>query len=273
MLAEDIGSGDITTALFASDAEVVGEFRARSEGVVCGLQFVIRLFHLFDKDVSVRQVMQEGNDFEKDDVLLRASGRASSLLTVERTALNLLSRLCGIAARTARMAKLCSNAVLLDTRKTTPLLRSFEKYAVAVGGGVNHRNGLYDAVLVKDNHLSLLAGEEGDFVQLVAKARNKFGPEMVIEIEVDNLEQFKRVLKAKPDIILLDNMSCDMLREAVKIRNEQFGAKGVLLEASGGISIETVAGVDATGIDRISAGCLTYDPVIVDIGLDFVSND
>ncbi|MDZ7815720.1 MAG: carboxylating nicotinate-nucleotide diphosphorylase [Planctomycetota bacterium] len=273
MLEEDIGDGDVTSALFDSSASLQAVFRARCEGVMAGGVFITKLFSLHDETVQTRTLVSEGDSFGPGDNLIHVNGPARSVLEVERTALNLLCRLCGIATKTKRMVKIVAgHCDVLDTRKTTPLLRPFEKYAVKLGGGVNHRMGLYDQVLVKDNHLSLFAGGREDFERIVREARKKFSKRMVVEIEVDDLDQFKRALDAEPDILLLDNMSPQLMSKCVSFRDERVsaGGKRVLLEASGGINEKTIDEVAASGVDRISMGALTYAPVIVDIGLDAV---
>ena len=271
MLDEDIGSGDVTSALFDTDAVLEAVFRARTPAVMCGGPFVLWLFRLHDENVELSPMVADGESFVAGEGILKVRGPARSVLEVERTALNLLTRLCGIAARTRKMVEIVDGRCdVLDTRKTTPLLRCFEKYAVSVGGGINHRMGLYDQVLVKDNHLSLFADGQEDFDRLVHDGHTRFDRPMLVEIEVDDLHQFRRALSAEPDILLLDNMSPELMRECVSLRDEHVnsGGKRVLLEASGGIKEETIDSVAATGIDRISMGALTYDPVLVDIGLD-----
>ncbi len=272
MLREDIGDGDVTTALFPPSARFAVACRARSAGVMCGGSVVARLFELHDPSVETTQLVAEGERFEPGASLLRFSGAASSILTVERTALNLLARLCGIATRTALLADIVAGrAVLLDTRKTTPLLRSLEKYAVRTGGGQNHRMGLYDQVLVKDNHLALLGSEATDMASLVAEARRRYGPGMVVEVEVDTEQQFDALLAAAPDIILLDNMPPALMARCAAKRDEFHRQTGrrVLLEASGGVTAASIGAIADSGVDRISVGSLTYNPVMVDIGLDF----
>jgi nicotinate-nucleotide pyrophosphorylase (carboxylating) len=273
MLDEDIGEGDVTTALFPDSGDYKASFAARCEGIMCGGLFVKRLFALHDPSVIVNQVKDEGAQFKTGQVLIQVTGNAASLLGVERTALNLLSRLCGVATKTALFAKLIGGkAVLLDTRKTTPMLRVFEKYAVRVGGGVNHRAGLFDQVLVKDNHVTLLTSGKASFADIVASARRKYGPIMIVELEVDTMEQFLLALESRPDIILLDNMDPLAMAQCVVLRNAFEATSGirVLLEASGGINEGNIGKVAKSGVDRISVGSLTYAPYPMDIGLDFV---
>jgi nicotinate-nucleotide pyrophosphorylase (carboxylating) len=200
-----------------------------------------------------------------------------SLLALERTALNFLQRLSGIATLTDRFvaAVAGTRAVILDTRKTTPGWRVLEKYAVRCGGGQNHRVGLYDAVLIKDNHLAWLAQDADPIAAALKRARDNTPPQTLIEIEVDSLERLDRALAVdrdcSPDIILLDNFSQDALAEAVRLRDHR--SPGVLLEASGGVTLDRVQAIAATGVDRISVGALTHSAQALDIGLDFESND
>jgi nicotinate-nucleotide pyrophosphorylase (carboxylating) len=192
-----------------------------------------------------------------------------AILVGERTALNFLQRLSGVATQTARHAALLAGlkCQLLDTRKTTPGWRLLEKYAVRQGGGHNHRMGLCDGVLIKDNHLAALGS--GGITEAVRLARQMHGTSVPLEIEVDTLDQFDEALAARPDIVLLDNMSADRLREAVRRRDAV--APGVLLEASGGVNLDTLRGLAETGVDRISVGALTHSAVALDIGLDYLS--
>jgi nicotinate-nucleotide pyrophosphorylase (carboxylating) len=272
MLAEDVGSGDVTTALFPPGKQAEAYYASRAEAVMCGAPFVAILFEVSGGNVTVEPLIEEGQSFQAGTRLIHVTGCAATMLTVERTSLNLLSRLCGIAARTRKFVSLAGGrSEIFDTRKTTPLLRQFEKYAVATGGGKNHRMGLYDQVLVKDNHLTLLSGQgEEDFGALVARARDQ-AKGLAVEVEVDNVEQFKALLKAEPDIILLDNMGLEDMGICCRLRDEHAknGGARVILEASGGITEATVRTISLTGVDRISAGSLTYSPKVVDIGLDF----
>jgi nicotinate-nucleotide pyrophosphorylase (carboxylating) len=192
-----------------------------------------------------------------------------SILVAERTALNFLQRLSGIATLTARYAEriVGTPAVLLDTRKTTPGWRLLEKYAVRCGGGTNHRLGLYDGVLIKDNHLAALRHGTQGVAEAVAAARSQYGQRVPIEVEVDTLEQLDVALTAGPDIILLDNMGPERLRQAIARRDAL--APSIRLEASGGVNLDTIAAIAATGIDRISVGALTHSAIALDIGLDY----
>jgi nicotinate-nucleotide pyrophosphorylase (carboxylating) len=202
--------------------------------------------------------------------LARLAGSMRSLLALERTALNFLQRLSGIASLTARFVAETAGtrAEILDTRKTAPGWRVLEKYAVRCGGGRNHRFGLFDAVLIKDNHLAWLAAEADPIGRAIASARAQAPPGTIVEIEVDSLDQFDRALACAPDIILVDNLGPDVLAEAVRRRDQH--APHVLLEASGGITLPKVAPLARSGVDRISVGSLTHSAPALDIGLDFV---
>jgi nicotinate-nucleotide pyrophosphorylase (carboxylating) len=222
----------------------------------------------------------DSQEFVADQQLAILAGDSRSLLTCERTLLNFLGRLCGIATWThqfcARIAG--TRARLYDTRKTTPGWRRLEKYAVRCGGGYTHRMGLYDAILIKDNHLACRASANGKLLnagEAVEQARAflhsgavKFSEPPIIEIEIDRIQQLDDALDARPDIVLLDNMTVDQLREAVLVRN--IHAPGVELEASGGVSLDTIEGIAKTGVDRISVGSLTHSAVNLDLGLDWI---
>jgi nicotinate-nucleotide pyrophosphorylase (carboxylating) len=214
---------------------------------------------------------KDGDRLAAGDRLAVISGPMRSLLAVERTALNFLQRLSGIATLTRRFVDAIAglNCRLLDTRKTTPGWRLLEKYAVRMGGGVNHRMGLHDCVLIKDNHLAALGPKVTAVAEAVRLARDQYGTSLPLEIEVDTLEQLDVALAARPDMVLLDNMSLHHLREAVRRRDAV--APGVLLEASGGVALTTVRDIAATGVDRISVGALTHSAVALDIGLDYLA--
>jgi len=252
------------------DARGSARFVARASGVLAGvpvLQMIIRRFGLSE---SAGIFLQDGATLEPGSVIGRVEGSMRKLLGMERTALNFLQRLSGVATLTARfVAEVAgTKAVILDTRKTTPGWRALEKYAVRCGGGVNHRIGLYDAVLIKDNHLAYLAST-GDPIGRAVGAARAGAPEgtKFIEVEVDTLDQLDRALEVKPDIVLVDNLGADKLAEAVRRRDAK--APGVLLEASGGVTLETVRALALSGVDRISVGALTHSAPALDIGLDF----
>jgi nicotinate-nucleotide pyrophosphorylase (carboxylating) len=240
--------------------------RAREPLVVAGLEFAKAAFLQLSSAVKVEFLVHDGTHVACGDNLLRISGSARAILSAERVALNFVQRLSGIATLTAQYVAAVkgTRAQILDTRKTTPGWRRFEKYAVACGGGRNHRIGLFDMVLIKDNHLAALRNEKPNAVAAaVRQARKKF-PKLKIEVEADTLEQAAQAAEADADIILLDNMSVEQMRQAVKI------AKGhAKTEASGGVSLATVRSIAGSGVDFISVGALTHSARAVDIGLDF----
>lgn len=262
-LAEDLGrAGDITTqATIPATARASAVIAAREAGVVAGLDIAACAFRLVDPAVVFTAATQDGAGVAKGGVLAHVEGPARALLSAERVALNFLGRLCGIASLTARYTERIAHtkARVCDTRKTTPLLRAFEKYAVRCGGGANHRFGLDDAVLIKDNHIAVAGG-----VPAALRAAKAFAGHMVkIEIEVDTLDQLRSVLAEGADIVLLDNMPPPMLREAVAM----IGGR-MTVEASGGVTLETIAAIAETGVDLISVGALTHSARTLDLGLD-----
>ena len=263
-LLEDLGrAGDITTlATISATATSHAKFVAREAGVICGLDFAAEAFRQMDDKAIFKAVMQDGDKVERGGLIANVSGPSRALLGAERVALNYMGRLSGIASLTAqynvRIAH--TKARIADTRKTTPGLRAFEKYAVRCGGGMNHRFGLDDAVLIKDNHIVAAGG----IVSALHAAKKSIGHMVKIEIEVDSLDQLKTVIREGADVVLLDNMSLDQLHEAVKL----VGGK-LLCEASGGVNLETVKAIAETGVDLISVGALTHSAKVLDIGLDF----
>jgi nicotinate-nucleotide pyrophosphorylase (carboxylating) len=266
-LAEDIGSGDATTLAIVPKSQTFKTvMRAREPLVVAGLEFAKAAFLKLSSAVKVEFLVHDGTHVAKGENLLRISGSARAILSAERVALNYVQRLSGIATLTAQFVAAIkgTRAQILDTRKTTPGWRRFEKYAVHCGGGRNHRIGLFDLVLIKDNHLAALQNEKPSAVAAaVQRARKKY-PKLKIEIEADNLEQVNQAADAGADIILLDNMTNEQLRAAVKI------AKGrAKTEASGGVHLDTVRAIAGSGVDFISVGALTHSARAVDIGLDF----
>ena len=269
-LAEDLGSGDATTlATVPAGAQSVALMNAREPLTVAGLAFAEEAFLQMAGGVGrirlIRRI-EEGDRAKAGDVLLKISGPSRAILSAERVALNFVQRLSGVATATAQFADLVrgTNAKILDTRKTTPGWRRFEKYAVACGGGKNHRIGLFDMVLIKDNHLVALRNEMPNAIAAaVARARKKF-PKLKVEVEADTLAQVAQAAEAGADIILLDNMPPAVLRQAVKIVRSR--AK---TEASGGVNLKTVRAIAATGVDFISVGGITHSARAVDIGLDF----
>jgi nicotinate-nucleotide pyrophosphorylase (carboxylating) len=268
-LDEDLGAiGDLTSeVLIPAERIGVAVIVARQPGVLAGLQGAELTFALVDPTLTFEAVCPDGSLLQKGDRLAVVSGRARALFGGERTAVNFVQRLSGIATLTRRYVDALEGLPcwILDTRKTTPAWRVLEKYAVRLGGGHNHRLGLYDEILIKDNHLAALTGHEDPVAEAVRLARQKHSTAVPLEIEVDTLAQLEN---AKPDMVLLDNMSLDDLRQAVRRRKEI--APSVLLEASGGVTLETVRSIAETGVDRISVGALTHSAPALDIGLDYL---
>lgn len=267
-LNEDLGvAGDLTSGLVSTTLPGQADLAAREPGVLAGSQAVNLVCEAVDPGLKITWRMHDGEPFAQRDVLGSIAGPAPSLLIAERTALNFLQYLSGVATRTSQFVQAIAGlpAKILDTRKTLPAYRLLAKYAVRMGGGQNHRMGLFDMVLIKDNHLAAL-GEKRSLAEWVAIARSK-QPGVPIEVEVDRLEQFDAVLSAEPDMILLDNMAPALMSEAVARRNAK--APRVLLEASGGVTLETVRAIAETGVDRISVGGLTHSVRALDIGLDY----
>ena len=262
-LKEDIGIiGDVTSNLILDDSNR-SEFdiKSRQEGIISGLYLVETVFRLVDKKIAFKKFKEEGDEVEIGDILARIQGNSISILTAERTALNFLSHMSGIASATSLMAKKIknTNTKIMCTRKTTPNLRVFEKFAVLSGGGKNHRFGLFDGILIKDNHIAL----SGSIKEAIKKAKNSSDKSLKIEVEVDNIDQFQEALENNPDIILLDNFSTSELKKAVEINSDK-----VLLEASGSVNIENVLDIAMTGVDFISSGWLTHSSPSLDFGLD-----
>ncbi len=262
-LAEDIGGGDATTlALVPEDAVATAVMIAREPLVMAGADLALAVFQQLDERVEFGVEIFDGQHAGLGQALLRVQGPARALLTAERTALNFIQRLAGVATLTARFVEQVTGtgAQILDTRKTTPGWRALEKYAVACGGGTNHRLGLHDWVMIKDNHLAAL---EGDIAKAVALAREA-SPGLKVEVEADTVEQAQAAAEAGADIILLDNMSCDELRDAIG----QIDGRA-RTEASGDVTLETVHEIAGTGVDFVSVGALTHSAPSVDIALDF----
>jgi nicotinate-nucleotide pyrophosphorylase (carboxylating) len=263
-LAEDLGlAGDITTdAIVPPEPVAAAVFATRSGGVIAGLQVAAETFRQLDPKTSFEILIADGQRSPAGAVVARVSGNARALLTGERVALNFLGRMSGIATLTRHYVDAIAGcqAHIIDTRKTTPGLRAFEKYAVRAGGGMSHRAGLFDAVLIKDNHI-VLAGGIGP---AIAAARARAGHMVKIEVEVDTLAQLAEVLAHRVEAVLLDNMSPAQLKEAVRMV-----AGRAITEASGGITLDTVRGVAESGVDLISVGALTHSAPVLDLGLDF----
>lgn len=261
MLDEDVGTGDITSlAVIPKKAKLEAALVAREGLVVAGLPVAIAVFRRLDPDVDIEVRIRDGQVAREKDVIATVSGYARELLEAERSALNVLQHLSGIATMTRRYAVAIEDtgAKLLDTRKTIPGLRVFAKYAAHLGGAVNHRMGLFDAILIKDNHIAI-AGSVAEAVK-AARKKHKF-----VEVECDTLEQVDAALAAGANRILLDNMSNDMMRQAVA------RAGDVELEASGGVRLETIREIAKTGVNYISVGRITMSSPAVDIGMDYVS--
>ena len=266
-LAEDVGSGDATTlAVVPEDAMARAVIRAREPLVLAGTVFPETVFSELSSSLKIERLMKDGQQVNAGDTVLRVSGPTRIILNGERVALNFIQRLSGVATLTAQFVDAIkgTNAQILDTRKTTPGWRHFEKYAVTCGGGKNHRMGLFDMILIKDNHLAALQNEKPNAIAAaVARARKKF-PRLKIEVEADTLEQAEQAADAGADIILLDNMNPVQLRLALqRIRGR------ARTEASGGINPGNVHAIAGSGVDYISIGALTHSARAVDIGLDF----
>ncbi len=276
-LEEDVGTGDVTTqSVLRPEACIQAQVVAREAGVIAGLPVAAEVFGQLSPEASFTPRKQDGDRVARDEWIAEVGGPAAAILSAERVALNFLQRLSGIATLTSR----CVDAVkdnpvrIMDTRKTTPGLRHLEKYAVRMGGGTNHRMGLYDQVLIKDNHLCLLLSEAGDLpaaVRLaVARAREAFGDRMAVEVEAETLPMVQAALDSGADIIMLDNMSLeDMGRAASMVRNhrEERGSDRPVTEASGGLTPEKLALVAATGVDAVSLGALTHSAPALDMAL------
>ena len=248
-LEEDIGGGDITAALVGEAESATATVITREAGILCGTQFVDAVFHAVDPTLSVRWSRRDGDAIAENEVLFSVSGRARSILTGERAALNFLQMLSGTATSTASLARLIegTSSTLLDTRKTIPGFRVAQKYAVTCGGGANHRVGLYDAFLIKENHIAACGG----IVQAVETARS-MAPGKPVEVEVESLEELAQALSAGADRVMLDNFALDDMRQAVAMNAGQSQ-----LEASGNVTEATLADIAATGVDFISVGALT----------------
>jgi len=271
-LKEDIGSGDVTSSYFVPEDQVSEAYiYAKADGVVAGLEVALEVFRRVDPLMSVELVKADGEAISYGDHVIEISGPARSILTAERTALNFLQRLSGIATQTAEYASKVegTKARVLDTRKTTPGWRSLEKAAVVSGGGMNHRMGLYDRAMVKDNHL--VAQNQLEAIQAGIIQLKSDHPGVEVELEADTLEQVAGFLTLDGvDYILLDNMSNDQMQRAVVMRDET-GESSPLLEASGGVNLSTMAGIAQTGVDFISVGALTHSAVALDLSLEFKS--
>ncbi len=266
-LAEDVGPGDATTLALVDPAVMAtGEILAREACRVSGAGVGKMVLERVDPALRVEIVVPDGQDVAKGGAILTIRGRAASILVAERTALNFMQRMCGIATLTGRFVDAVGTygTMILDTRKTTPGLRVFEKYAVRCGGGANHRFGLYDRVLIKDNHRRLWQGGDPDRLDLAVEAARRAFPALAVEVEVESVAECVSALRGRPEWVMLDNMSCEMMRACVAL------CKGISkTEASGGITLDRAREVAATGVDAISLGCLTHSAPSVDLSLEW----
>lgn len=261
-LNEDVGSGDITTEnIIPQQAKTVGLIQAKQRGIIAGINVAGLVFTTLAPDIEFTPMVTDGDEVEEHTILAKIEGDAHVILTGERLALNLLQHMSGIATLTASYARLAegTKAHVVDTRKTLPGLRMLEKYAIRVGGGRNHRMGLYDAVMIKDNHIKVAGGIK----QAVQMTRNEISHTVKIEVETETLEQVKEAVEAGADIIMLDNMSVEMMEEAVRCIDGR-----AIVEASGGVTKERLPAIAKTGVDVISIGALTNSAPILDISLD-----
>lgn len=261
-LSEDIGSGDVTTnTIIPKEATTEAIIYAKEDGVVAGLPVVELVFSLVDPLIKCERMVEEGTDVTQGQELIRLKGPARGILTGERVALNFLQRLSGIATKTRKIVEGLTyyKTKIVDTRKTTPGLRVLEKYAVVMGGGRNHRFGLYDAILIKDNHIKVAGGIQ----KAISLARSQASHTMKIEVEVESLEGVQEALDARADIIMLDNMDLEMMGQALDLIQGK-----AIVEASGGITEERVLEMAKLGVDLISMGSLTHSVKALDISLD-----
>lgn len=264
-LDEDAPWGDITGEVFIpATASARADLRAREDGVLAGIEVFARAFTLVDPSVTVELAAADGDAFTAGQVLATVTGPARAVLQAERIALNFCQRMSGIATQTrAYVDAAAGRARIVDTRKTTPGLRAFEKHAVVCGGGHNHRFGLSDSVMAKDNHLAVLTGEGLSVAEAIRSARARLPHTTMIEVEVDRLDQVPAVLEGGADIIMLDNFTPTQLREGVELVNGR-----AVVEASGNVTLETIPEIAATGVDVISSGALTHSVRAIDLGLD-----
>ncbi len=268
-LEEDYSWGDVTSeTLISPETSSDLEFILKQEGVIAGLFVAERVFKMVDSAIIWQNLVSDGDKLESGSVIAKVSGKSVNLLIAERVALNYLQRMSGIASLTRQFVdeieKVSSRTVLLDTRKTTPGLRLFEKYAVKMGGGQNHRYNLSDSVLIKDNHLAILKSQGISIQQAIETVKKRVPHTVKIEVEADSLEQVEEILLAGVDTILLDNMTVENLTKAVKMIGNM--AK---TEASGGVCLENIGSIASTGVDFISVGALTHSAIALDISLDF----
>jgi len=268
LIAEDAAERDITTeSVVDENIECNAVIESKEQGVVCGIDFAEMVFINIDPSINITKIVQDGTTISKGDILLELQGKASVILAGERIALNLIQHLSGISTLTAQFVNSVKStkAVITDTRKTVPGIRRFQKYAVTMGGGKNHRMNLADGILIKDNHIKFNEINGLSISDVVKKSRDNSEASADIEVEVDNLDQFRTVLMQEPDIILLDNMDIETMKMAVKINNNK-----ALLEASGGVTLGTVKAIAETGVDLISVGALTHSSPALDMSLNIL---
>tara|TARA_Y100000590_G_scaffold468608_1_gene652062 strand:- start:13542 stop:14396 length:855 start_codon:yes stop_codon:yes gene_type:complete len=265
LIAEDSADHDITSiSVFDNNIKCNAVIESRDYGVLCGVDFAEMVFRQIDSTIVISKVIEDGTEIFEGDVVLDLKGNVNTILAGERIALNLLQHLSGISTLTAQFVESVksTDAVIMDTRKTIPGLRKIQKYAVKMGGGHNHRMNLADGVLIKDNHIKFSEINGLSISDVVNKARSKVGKSVKIEIEVDDLDQFRKVIDVRPDIILLDNMDVETMEMAVKINEGR-----AILEASGGVKINNVKSIAETGVDLISVGALTHSVNALDMSL------
>jgi len=262
-LAEDVGTGDITAQLLPADAIATAQVITREKGILCGTAWFEEVFKQLDPNLQIEWFAKDGDIIQPKQILVKLSGLTRALLTGERSALNFIQLLSGVSSKVAQYVEIVKNTevVLLDTRKTIPMLRRAQKYAVKCGGGQNHRLGLYDAFLIKENHIAAA----GSITAAVQQARI-IAPDKPVEVEVEDIEQLKEALSVNAEIVLLDNFNLYSMREAVRI-NE----KRAKLEASGGVTVDKLLTIAETGVDYISIGGLTKDVKALDLSMRLVS--
>ena len=260
-LREDINYVDAATDYLLDDDDVsTAHFVAKASGILCGIDIAVRVFEMLDKDIQVQINIKDGGKVEKGDVIAVVTGKTKAILKAERTSLNILQHMSGIATETAKYAECCkgTRAHVTETRKTLPGLRAIEKYAVTVGGGKNHRYNLSDGAMLKDNHIDAY----GSITKAVEALRSKMGHMIKIEVEVRNEEELREALSCNADVIMLDNMTCEQMKKCVEIADGK-----AVLEASGNVTLDNMAEVAATGVDIVSVGALTHSVKAFDISL------
>ena len=260
-LREDINYVDAATDYLLDDDDVsTARFVAKASGILCGIDIAVRVFEMLDKDIQVQINIKDGGKVEKGDVIAVVTGKTKAILKAERTSLNILQHMSGIATETAKYAECCkgTRAHVTETRKTLPGLRAIEKYAVTVGGGKNHRYNLSDGAMLKDNHIDAY----GSITKAVEALRSRMGHMIKIEVEVRNEEERREALSCNADVIMLDNMTCEQMKKCVEIADGK-----AVLEASGNVTLDNMAEVAATGVDIVSVGALTHSVKAFDISL------